>query len=636
MGFTGAARFTRESAFGHVSDDFAMDDVECNGDEASIQECTYLPEDNCGSGEAAGVVCSTTDNNATTSPVNTGFQLFLVGGDRPNEGNIMVIRSDGVQGPMCDDTFVDDTANTGMKQANVVCRHLGYLGAVRFTRESEFGRVDAVFAMDDVHCQGNETRIEDCSFSPTDDCGADEGAGVVCFPDVALGSTQGPTTNSASSSSFMVRLVGGSSPNEGNLIVTRPDGFTGPVCDDTFIPESGMAQANVFCRALGYPEAASYTRESAFGSVDSNFAMDDVSCGGDELRLEECPFEEDDNCGPNEGAGVICQTDVTTQEAMTVSANASDYEVRLVGGNTPSEGNIIVTRPDGFTGPICDDTFVSPETMVTVNIVCRQLGYPGAARYTRESEFGPVSSDFAMDNLRCGERVTRLDDCSFVTSSDCGSSEGAGVVCQTADENVPASSTEGGSGAYVDDADFVTEGSGSGSGLGLVGDDEDNVGVEMGSTEATTRISLDDDIYIEENEIIVQTTPEFESGSESIRSSSAPTFTSAPNGETSDYYDDDGLPSDFYEETISPGNVQTTPRLDNVEDEDVDNSGPDSDYIQPASSSSPIYTEAPNDDNDGEPSEDEADLDGPIEPIPNANVSSINDDLADNVILDVA
>jgi len=49
---------TFESHFGQVSENFAMDDVNCNGGEATIQDCHYLTSDNCGPGEGAGVKCN--------------------------------------------------------------------------------------------------------------------------------------------------------------------------------------------------------------------------------------------------------------------------------------------------------------------------------------------------------------------------------------------------------------------------------------------------------------------------------------------------------------------------------------------------------------------------------------------------
>ena len=46
------------SRFGPVSDEFAMDNVECIGDEDYIWRCPHETVDNCGSHEGAGVICS--------------------------------------------------------------------------------------------------------------------------------------------------------------------------------------------------------------------------------------------------------------------------------------------------------------------------------------------------------------------------------------------------------------------------------------------------------------------------------------------------------------------------------------------------------------------------------------------------
>ncbi len=101
---------------------------------------------------------------------------------------------------------------------------MGYsLGALRYTRESEFGLVADRFALDDVYCDGSETSLFDCRFDVVDNCGPDEGAGVVCRPE--------PTGDDAGS----ITLVGGNSANEGNIIVRRPmSDLSGPLCDDSY------------------------------------------------------------------------------------------------------------------------------------------------------------------------------------------------------------------------------------------------------------------------------------------------------------------------------------------------------------------------------------------------------------------
>ena len=65
--------------------------------------------------------------------------------------------------------------------------------------------------------------------------------------------------------------------------------------------------AKIVCRLLGYNETyAKATIKSAFGIVEDNFIFDDVRCKGTEFFLEDCPHKTEDNCGADEGAGVIC------------------------------------------------------------------------------------------------------------------------------------------------------------------------------------------------------------------------------------------------------------------------------------------------------------------------------------------
>ena len=77
------------------------------------------------------------------------------------------------------------------------------------------------------------------------------------------------------------------------------------------------------CKQLGYIGARSRTKESRFGRVEDNFAMDQVLrhctvlhyftlmqvvCDGTEERLLDCRYRSTDDCGAGEGAGAICDT----------------------------------------------------------------------------------------------------------------------------------------------------------------------------------------------------------------------------------------------------------------------------------------------------------------------------------------
>ena len=45
-----------------------MDDVKCSGSETDIRDCRHVTSDDCGAGEAAGVICSDFQGSDGESP----------------------------------------------------------------------------------------------------------------------------------------------------------------------------------------------------------------------------------------------------------------------------------------------------------------------------------------------------------------------------------------------------------------------------------------------------------------------------------------------------------------------------------------------------------------------------------------
>ena len=67
---------TSESRFGRVSDNFAMDDVKCAGTEESLLDCPHRTRDNCGPGEAAGVICSNYGREVLQALYELGHEVY--------------------------------------------------------------------------------------------------------------------------------------------------------------------------------------------------------------------------------------------------------------------------------------------------------------------------------------------------------------------------------------------------------------------------------------------------------------------------------------------------------------------------------------------------------------------------------
>ena len=76
----------------------------------------------------------------------------------------------------------------------------------------------------------------------------------------------------------------------------------------------------------------------------------------------------------------------------TSPRDPSAASVLLDGGSGPHEGNIMVGSPGR---PVCDDDWL----LVNSDVVCKQLGYIGALAMTKESRFGQVADNFAMDQV---------------------------------------------------------------------------------------------------------------------------------------------------------------------------------------------------------------------------------------------
>ena len=80
----------------------------------------------------------------------------LVNGNSAREGRFEILYN-GVWGTVCGHDW-------DKREANVVCRQLGYDGAVAATPWSAFGQTNRISEMNHIQCTGNESSISDCQF----------------------------------------------------------------------------------------------------------------------------------------------------------------------------------------------------------------------------------------------------------------------------------------------------------------------------------------------------------------------------------------------------------------------------------------------------------------------------------------
>ena len=103
---------------------------------------------------------------------------------------------------------------------------------------------------------------------------------------------------------FMVRLVGGSSYNEGRVEVKYNDEW-GTVCDDRW----DYTDADVVCRQLGFGSYGYSYYNSYFGQGSGPIWLDSVGCIGNETMLLNCGhlgINITRSCSHSEDVGVRC------------------------------------------------------------------------------------------------------------------------------------------------------------------------------------------------------------------------------------------------------------------------------------------------------------------------------------------
>ncbi|ELT95807.1 hypothetical protein CAPTEDRAFT_195254 [Capitella teleta] len=316
--------------FGAGSGKIWLDNLQCQGDEGSLEECYHhiWGENDCDHSEDFGVECSkvkhywssaychvlipvdaitdaTTSTDSTVQPEDG--VIALVNGTKIGEGRVEIFH-DGEWGTVCDDNFDEHTAS-------VVCRSLGYYdGWAR--REAYFGSGKGVIWLDGFGCFGTEATLTECqgiNFG-SNDCSHSEDAGVACFMKEGM--------------EFGVRLADGESDDIGRLEV-RHNGEWGTVCNDGF----GEQEAEVVCRSLGFSGGSILPFHRIYleiGLGSGKIWLEWVSCEGDETSLEDCRHRDWGlhDCEHIEDVAVACNTgsDEESREEEELSEYEYEYE----------------------------------------------------------------------------------------------------------------------------------------------------------------------------------------------------------------------------------------------------------------------------------------------------------------------
>uniref|UniRef100_T1J2Z9 Serine protease 12 n=1 Tax=Strigamia maritima TaxID=126957 RepID=T1J2Z9_STRMM len=266
-------------------------------------------------------------------------------------------------------------------------------------------------------------------------------------------------------SHFAVRIVNGSNPSEGRVEI-HINGTWGVICDDYW----DFRDANVLCKEAGFSHIFNVTSSflydsrgairalsnAHFGNGNGIYFMDDVRCRGNETSMSKCEFGgwKIHDCYKDEAAAVVCDTSTKECNSMEFKCDTnkcillafvcdgdndcidgsdettqlcnSSVQVRLVGGPNNHSGRVEI-QYRGIWGTICDDNWDDADALV----VCRSLGYFGAAKAHKFPQFGDGTGPIWLDDVHCFGLESDLSHCekSPWLKHNCNHKEDAEVTC---------------------------------------------------------------------------------------------------------------------------------------------------------------------------------------------------------------
>ena len=403
MGFTGGSvvkLLTSSPSAGPIW----MDDVSCRGTEHSIIQCNHagIGTSDCSHSEDVSIRC----DPKGAIPFD---DVRLSGGPKPNEGRLEV-RHNNQWGTVCDDAFT-------VSAARVVCRMLGYRGG-SFSTNTYPLKYTVPILLDEVKCTGNEISIFLCTYNLVHDCSHNEDVFVTCQEHP--GRSQSAKSKSPNSRPTVMpvqttlRLVGGT--DEGRVEFLHNNQW-GTICNDLFTEKA----ARIVCKSLGYSNGKTTYLSLESYQVDDSVPiwLDDISCDGTELFIEECPQ-----------APIGTHNCIHQEDVMVKCFNQS---VRLVGGSS-TEGRLEVYHNNQW-GTVCDDAFDN----MAATVACRMLGFPYG--HILDSNTYPVTDKeipIWLDEVSCNGCEDHLNECKHLDYGvqNCVHNEDVTIACNTSQYEV--------------------------------------------------------------------------------------------------------------------------------------------------------------------------------------------------------
>uniref|UniRef100_A0A8C6MJE9 Scavenger receptor cysteine-rich type 1 protein M130 n=1 Tax=Moschus moschiferus TaxID=68415 RepID=A0A8C6MJE9_MOSMO len=400
-----AASIPGRAPFGRGSGQLWRHKFHCTGTEKHMGDCpvTALGASLCPAGQVASVICSGNQsqtlypcNSSSSDPKSSvvleengipcieSGQLRLVNGGGRCAGRIEVYH-EGSWGTICDDSWdLDD--------AHVVCRQLDCGVAINATGSAHFGEGSGPIWLDEVNCNGKESRISQCRSHGwgRQNCRHKEDAGVICSEFMSL-----RLTSDTSSETCAGRL---------EVFYSGAWGSVGK-------SDMSATTVGVVCRQLGCADKGSIRSAPSDKVEKRHMWVDNVQCPKGPATLWQCPSSPWKRrlASPSEETWITCADKIRLQE-----------------GTTNCSGRVEIWH-GGSWGTVCDDSW----DLNDAQVVCRQLGCGLALEAGKEAAFGQGTGPIWLSEVKCKGNESSLWDCParYWGHSDCGHKEDASVKC---------------------------------------------------------------------------------------------------------------------------------------------------------------------------------------------------------------
>ncbi|KAL1275630.1 hypothetical protein QQF64_035253 [Cirrhinus molitorella] len=269
-------------------------------------------------------------------------------------------------------------------------------GRVEVLHDDWFGEGSGEIWADVFDCDGNETKLSECSISSWSraECSHRRDVGVIC------------SNSSLALHDGLVRLSG-ERQCEGEVEV-----FIHQVWRRVLLDSWSLTESSVVCRQLGCGSVLNFYGSSSSSPEHSHECVMGFQCSGSEAHLWNCSSPQTLNCSSTQQLSITC---------------LDHGSIRLVGSGGDCAGRLEVFH-SGSWGTVCDDSW----DIKDAHVVCRQLQC-GVALSNQQvpAWFGPGSGPIWLDEVECEGNETSLWSCSSPGwgKHDCQHKEDVGVMC---------------------------------------------------------------------------------------------------------------------------------------------------------------------------------------------------------------